>query len=117
MISAPGFYPNITPVDFFRRVEPDTNGGCGLWAVGLRQPRSPLARGPSVDNNADMVRKGRGRPCRREANGRSILAESQVERVRALLNGSLTLRAIGALFGVTKHPIWKIKHARAWRQI
>lgn len=88
-----------------------------------------LFLGTVGDNNRDARDKGRGflqtdkNPAklgrfRGSKNGRALLTENQVRRIRTLYeNGQGSYRSIGKRFGVGKHVVYAIVRRRAWKNV
>lgn len=82
---------------------------------------SHLFLGTPFDNTADMMAKGRHAatgprtPLRGSAIAASRLTWPDVVTIRRLLaEDTMTMAAIGAMFGVTKHAIYRIKIRQSW---
>jgi IS30 family transposase len=60
-----------------------------------------------------MIRHGRSKFAQ---GGQSKLTLEQVDQIRAMLAGDLSLRAIGRCFGVTHATIRDIKLGKIWRR-
>lgn len=73
-----------------------------------------LVVGTSAENSADMVKKKRqatGEEC-----GNSKLRAPDVEHIREL-QGSLSSRKVGKLFGISKTNVLDIWNNKIWRNI
>lgn len=76
-----------------------------------------LFLGNPLANMRDMVNKGRNRPSRGEANGKSRFAEADIRKMRELYNGGWTVTEIARLFK-TKHPVISmIVHKKRWKHV
>ncbi len=74
-----------------------------------------LFLGTREDNSRDMIAKGRSGVG--ESNGRAKLTQSDVLRIRQLLQDGESLTAIGKMFDVTDSTISKIKRGVNWSNI
>lgn len=99
----------------------------GLWVLHKCDNRacvnpSHLFLGTALDNNRDMMSKGRHRPGKHythygSRNPSALLREDQVREIRALFKTTLTISTIGAMYGVSKPTIEAIKYGRTWRSL
>jgi len=91
---------------------------------------SHLFVGTHLDNNLDMLRKGRGRPQRGrmhwtrrlpgivprgENQGNSKLTLNDVQIVRHLSKNGVSQRKIAKVVGASQSTVFKIVHGLAWR--
>jgi hypothetical protein len=71
-----------------------------------------LREGTHQENMDDKLRSGR--QPRGETNGRAKLTLTQVEEIKANVNG-LTQYQLADLYGVKRPCIWKIQRGKLWR--
>lgn len=81
-----------------------------------------LFLGTPRDNTLDMWAKGRGdlHPPESvgEKNGRAVLGAEEVKEIcRRYTTGDVTMKALGAAYGVSKHTVFDIVHGRSWRSL
>lgn len=76
-----------------------------------------LFLGSQADNVADMIAKGRNTPLPGEANGRAVLTENDVRRIRSLVAGGVAIRAIARSFEVAPVLIRMIRDRKIWKDI
>ena len=75
-----------------------------------------LFLGTFKSNAADMVQKGRDKPERGENNCWSKLSEAKVLAIREL-QGKLSSRKIGKLYGVCKTTVLRIHNREKWKHV
>jgi hypothetical protein len=68
-----------------------------------------LRLGTQLDNVRDMIQKGR------KVNGRTLLTEEDVERIRRLLRRGLSSYQVSCLFSVAEPTITNIRLGRTWK--
>jgi len=74
-----------------------------------------LFLGTAMDNNADMIRKGRANPPRGERSGNAKLKQAQVDEIRQRHSlGNITQRKLALEFGVSFKTINKIVLNQRW---
>jgi hypothetical protein len=73
-----------------------------------------LFLGTRADNVYDMVKKGRGKPCRGETNGRSKLTDNQIREIRSSVLSDYELSISNK---ISKCEINKIRNKQAWVHI
>ena len=73
-----------------------------------------LKLGTAKENTADMMAKGRHNPVRGSQVGTSILSETDVSRIRAMLDDGNKAVNIAKTFGVSRATIGDIKTGRRW---
>ena len=78
---------------------------------------SHLRAGTQRENIADMDAKHRRRSLVGSMHGRAKLKESDIPRIRAMLERGDTCVSIGKIFGVTDMMIRHIKKKRAWTHV
>lgn len=77
-----------------------------------------LFLGTRTDNNADKMRKGRGRWLAGEKHGHSSLTDATVLEIRRLYAGGDVLqRELSAMYGVSQQQVSLIVNRRAWTHI
>ena len=94
-------------------------GLCVLHRCDNRKCFSPehLFLGTYQDNANDMMAKGRGKPARGEAHGRSRLVEKEVYRARELYSDGMSFDEISKKFGVTPRSIRRIANKETWKHL
>jgi hypothetical protein len=75
---------------------------------------SHLFLGTQADNNADMVRKGRGSDKRGEANPNAKLTFEKASIIRNLYAGGMTQQAIADKFFVSQNVVSRIVRGARW---
>lgn len=72
--------------------------------------------GTNRDNQLDCEAKGRRvrRPNDGEKNGNAKLSMADLEKIRAMIAGGSTNKAIGRVFGVTHQAISRIRRGKSW---
>ena len=78
---------------------------------------SHLRLGTQRENIADMDRKGRRVSLVGSMHRRAILTESDIPRIRAMLERGDTCISIAGIYGVTEGMIRHIKKGRAWTHV
>ena len=73
-----------------------------------------LFLGNHADNLSDMAKKGRQANLKGQQNGRSVLTEEDVRRIRQL---DVPQRKIARCFGVSSYAIFAIKSRKTWSHI
>ena len=78
---------------------------------------SHIFLGTSEENNLDRKLKGRNADTKGSKNPFSKLNEEQVKDIKSRLNQGEKGAAIGLMYGVSKHAIWRIKAGKNWSHI
>lgn len=102
------------------RSAPTAPGVCVLHRCDVRHCVNPahLFLGTHTDNMRDMAAKRRGRDVRGEANPSAALTTSKVQVIRFLRqNTTLSLRAIGELFGVGSSAVDNVVTRNRWAHV
>lgn len=96
---------------------PIPDGLCVLHRCDVRRCCRPdhLFLGTRVENQADMVSKGRS--GRGESHSQAKLTESDVQMIRALGQQGLSQHQIAARFGVTPRYVRSILNGKAWTHV
>jgi hypothetical protein len=76
-----------------------------------------LFLGTRADNNADKMMKGRFPVPKGELNGRSILTEQNVHKIRDLIKIGIPLKKIACRMQVAHNTIYDIATGRRWSHI
>ena len=78
-----------------------------------------IYEGTQRDNMADMMAKGRNGETRRvgSENGRSIITETDVIQIRALVDNGVKSRVVAERFGIGASAVRKIGARKSWRHI
>lgn len=76
-----------------------------------------LFEGTHLDNMRDRDHKGRRAPPKGVLNGRSVLTEDKVRRIRRALAKGVTTVALAHHYGVSNVAIGKIGHRKMWSHV
>ncbi len=76
-----------------------------------------LFLGDSVVNARDRSVKGRTASKAGVNNGRHILTESMVAKLRAKYKSGETAKRLSTVFGVSPSAVWRVATGRAWRHV
>lgn len=89
---------------------------CDQGALGCVRP-THLRLGTKVQNNRDMVARGRSRGAVGTKNTNARLTDQDVFRIRIELANGVSWRALAKKFGVCKTSIGNIYHNRTWTHL